>query len=127
MRVHSGAKREYDGVRPFRPRRAGNMGRVEHRSCHPVLMRWLRLLLCTCVVSATVLSGCITSSTSPVSVSGTESLTQVVAPIASDGPQPLNLATLIPPSVKFARSEWAFDLSKTYFNPYYTYDASDTS
>jgi hypothetical protein len=36
------------------------------------------------------------------------------------------VVALTPPSEKFARAEWIFDLSKAYLNPYYSYDASDT-
>ncbi len=90
------------------------------------LIRWLRLLICTCIASVTVFASCTTSSTSPVSLPTADSPTEGIAPTASNGPQPQNVVALIPPSVKFARAEWVFDLSKTYANPYYFYDASDT-
>jgi hypothetical protein len=94
------------------------------------MIRWFRLLLCTCVVSVTMLSGCSASSESLIAPSPTAiptaTPTEEVAPLASNGPQPQNMIVVTSPSTKFARSEWAFDLSKTYSNPYYFYDSSDT-
>ena len=90
------------------------------------MIRWFRLLLCTCVASVTMLSGCAASSESLIAPPPTATPAEEVAPLASNGPQPQNMTILTPPSTKFARSEWVFDLSKTYQNPYYFYDSSDT-
>lgn len=43
------------------------------------------------------------------------------------GPTVQNMAVLVPPSSKYAKTEWVFDLNKTYPNPYYFYDATDTA
>ena len=84
------------------------------------------LPLCVCVASVTMLSGCSASSEGLIAPSPTATSSEDVAPLASNGPQPQNMAVLTPPSTKFAPSEWVFDLSKTYQNPYYFYDSSDT-
>jgi hypothetical protein len=90
------------------------------------MIRWFRLVLCTCVVSVAMLSGCSASSEGLIAPPSTAAPADDVPPLVSNGPQPQNMTVVTPPSTKFARSEWAFDLSKTYQNPYYFYDASDT-
>lgn len=90
------------------------------------MIRWFRLLLGACVVSVTMLSGCSASSEGLIAPPSTAAPTDNVPPLIGNGPQPQNMTVVTPPSTKFARSEWVFDLSKTYPNPYYFYDSGDT-
>jgi len=91
------------------------------------MTRWFRLIFCTCIVSVTMLSGCSASSEGLIAPSPIAIPTEEVAPLASTGPRLQNMTVLTPPSTKFAKAEWVFDLSRTYQNPYYFYDNSDTS
>jgi hypothetical protein len=51
----------------------------------------------------------------------------VAMPSVGEAPQVTNLATAPTSVARYAKAEWIFDLTKTYANPYYYYDATDTA